>query len=139
MNTEAVRKFKMYFTELKFDEVHALDEIYSDQVIFIDPIHQVDGIENLKAYFKKLNDNLVEGSFRFTDEAIVDNTAYLQWEMDLKLKRPKKIVKATGISVLTVEQKVIRHRDFFDAGELFYENVPVLGSVIRFLKKKIAG
>lgn len=138
MNTEVVRKFKMYFTELKLEEVHALDEIYSDQVIFIDPIHRIEGIENLKSYFKKLNENLVEGSFRFTEEAIVGNTAYLQWEMNLKLKRPKKNVTATGISVLTVEQKVIKHRDLFDAGELFYENVPVLGSVIRFLKRKIA-
>lgn len=58
--------------------------------------------------------------------------------MNLKLKRPKKSVNATGISVLTIkEEKIIEQRDFFDAGELFYENIPILGSIIRFIKKKI--
>jgi len=138
MNIEAVLKFKTYFNQMKLSDDNALNEIYSDNVTFIDPIHRINGIKNLKSYFEKLNNNLVEGSFQFTDESVIDNTVYLQWEMNLQLKRPKKTVKASGISVLTVEQKIIRHRDFFDAGELFYENIPVLGSVIRFLKKKIA-
>ncbi len=139
MQIETIEKFKAYFRQLKFDDDTALNEIYSDNVIFIDPIHRINGIENLKSYFKKLDSNLMEGSFQFTNESIIDTTAYLQWEMNLQLKRPKKNVKASGISVLTLEQKIIKHRDYFDAGELFYENIPVLGSVILFLKKKIAG
>lgn len=115
-----------------------LHEIYADPVIFTDPIHQIRGIENLKKYFSKLNENLLEGSFQFTDESIRENTVYLQWEMRVKLKRPKQTVKAIGISVLIVEEKIISQRDYFDAGELFYENIPVLGSIIRFLKRKIA-
>ncbi len=138
MNTEAIQKFKAYFTDMQGSDPARLDEIYADQVIFIDPIHQLRGIENLKSYFSKLNENLLEGSFQFTNESIIDNTVYLQWEMKVKLKRPKQTVKATGISVLIVEQKVMSQRDYFDAGELFYENIPVLGSIIRFLKRKIA-
>lgn len=139
MNIEVVEKFKEYFIQMKGGDFTALNEIYSDDVIFIDPIHSINGIENLKAYFKKLDSNLIEGSFQFTDESTIDNIAYLQWEMNLKLKLPKKNVKASGISVLIVDQKIDRQRDYFDAGELFYENVPVLGRVIRFLKRKIAG
>ncbi|MBK6263848.1 nuclear transport factor 2 family protein [Marivirga sp. S37H4] len=135
---ETVEKFKSYFAQLKLDNNAVLNEIYSEDVIFTDPIHQIKGLENLKSYFKKLDSNLVEGSFQFTDESSRDNIVYLQWEMHLSLKRPKKKVKASGISVLTIEQKIIKHRDYFDAGELFYENVPVLGNIIRFLKKKIA-
>lgn len=139
MQIEIIEKFKAYFTRLKLDDDTALNEIYSDHVLFIDPIHRINGIENLKSYFKKLDSNLIEGTFQFTDESIIDNTAYLQWEMNLQLKRPKKNVKASGISVLTFEQKIIKQRDYFDAGELFYENIPVLGSLILYLKKKIAG
>ncbi|MFB2121468.1 nuclear transport factor 2 family protein [Parapedobacter sp. 2B3] len=138
MQIETVEKFKVYFNQMKLGDDTALNEIYSDNVLFIDPIHRISGIENLKSYFKKLDSNLIEGSFRFIDESIRDNTAYLQWEMNLRLKRPRKNVKASGISVLTVEQKITRHRDYFDAGELFYENIPVLGSIIRSIKKKMA-
>ena len=138
MQIETVEKFKAYFNQMKLGNDTILNEIYSDNVIFIDPIHQINGIENLKSYFKKLDGNLIKGSFRFIDESIRDNTAYLQWEMNLHLKRPRKNVKASGISVLTVEQKITKHRDYFDAGELFYENIPLLGKIIRSLKKKIA-
>lgn len=139
MQIETVEKFKTYFTQMKFVDDSMLNEIYSDDIIFIDPIHRISGIENLKSYFKKLDSNLMEGSFKFIEESICDNIVYLQWEMNLHLKRPKKNVKTSGISVLTIEQKIIKHRDYLDAGELFYENIPVLGKIIRFLKKKIAG
>jgi limonene-1,2-epoxide hydrolase len=46
-------------------------------------------------------------------------------------EKTKKNVKASGISELTIEEKIIRQRDYFDVGELFYENIPVLGSIIR--------
>ncbi len=138
MNQEIIEKFKDYFAQMNFNDDFILREIYSDNVVFTDPIHELHGIEKLIEYFKKLNDNLIEGSFQFIDEASIDNKAYLVWEMNLKLKKPNKHVKASGISVLIIDGKIVSQRDFFDAGELFYENIPVLGSIIRFLKKKIA-
>lgn len=138
MKTIILEKFKQYFSPIDFTDQSNLNEIYSDQIVFKDPIHEIKGIENLKAYFQKLNDNLIEGSFHFTDESKVENKAFLSWEMDLKLKRPKKNVKASGISVLIIEDKIINQRDYFDAGELFYENMPILGGIIRSIKKKLS-
>lgn len=139
MNQPIIDKFKSYFTQMNFDHPSVLNEIYSDQIVFKDPIHEIEGIKNLKAYFDQLNNNLIEGAFAFTDETIVDNKAYLSWEMHVKLKRPKKRIVASGISVLTVEEKITHQRDYFDAGEMFYEHIPLLGGIIRSLKKKIAG
>ncbi len=138
MGTIVVEKFKDYFSPIDFTKQSVLNEIYSDNIVFKDPIHETHGIESLKSYFQKLNENLIEGSFNFTDESIVDNKAFLSWEMNLRLKRTKKTVKATGISVLIIEDKIISQRDYFDAGELFYENIPVLGGIIRSIKKKLS-
>ncbi|PCH66730.1 MAG: transcriptional regulator [Bacteroidetes bacterium] len=137
MNNIILEKFKNYFTKLNLDDSSALDEIYTDDVLFKDPIHEISGIGNLKYYFEKLNKNLIEGSFLFTDEAISNDKIYLIWEMNLKLNRPRKKVTASGISVLTIRDKIISHRDYFDAGELFYENIPLLGGIIRMIKKQI--
>ncbi|SMG52461.1 hypothetical protein SAMN05661096_03931 [Marivirga sericea] len=137
MNTVIIEKFKHYFSPINFNGQSILKEIYSDHIVFKDPIHEIHGVENLKSYFQKLNENLIEGTFHFTDESLVDNKAYLSWEMNLKLKKPKKNVKASGISVLIIEDKIINQRDYFDAGELFYENMPILGGIIRSIKKKL--
>lgn len=138
MNKRIIEQFKNYFTQMDFNNNSILEEIYANDISFIDPIHKICGIENLMQYFKKLNDNLIEGSFQFTDESVVNNKVYLSWEMNLKLKKPNKNVRASGISVLTIDEKITSQRDYFDAGELFYENIPILGGIIRFLKKKIA-
>ena len=138
MNKEIIERFKAYCIELDLGDVSMLNEFYADEIIFKDPIHAINGIDNLREYFKKLNDNLNAGSFQFMDESVVDNKVYLSWELNLQLKRPKKNVKASGMSVLVIDDKIVSHRDYFDAGELFYENIPVLGSIIRSLKKKIA-
>lgn len=138
MTNIIIEKFKNYFTQIDFSSISVLNEIYSEDIVFKDPIHEIHGIENLKSYFQKLNENLVEGIFHFTDESIVNNKVFLSWEMNLKLKRPKKDVKASGISVLLIEDKIISQRDYFDAGGLFYENIPVLGGIIRSVKKKLA-
>jgi limonene-1,2-epoxide hydrolase len=139
MNKQTIENFKNYFSQMDFENDSVLGEIYAENVVFTDPIHKIKGIDNLRHYFGKLNENLIEGSFLFTEESIIDNKAYLSWTMNLKLKRPKNHVKASGISVLTLKEgKIIEQRDYFDAGELFYEYIPVLGSIIRFIKKKIA-
>ncbi|MTI89149.1 MAG: nuclear transport factor 2 family protein [Balneolaceae bacterium] len=137
MKHEIINQFKNYFAHLNLSDLSALDDIYSDEITFTDPIHQVNGIDSLKQYFATLNKNLVHGSFHFTDETVTDNETYLQWEVSLTLKKPDKTITATGISVLTIDEKIIRHRDYFDAGELFYEHIPVLGAFIRIFKKKI--
>ena len=138
MNAVIIDKFKSYFTQMNFDNPDALSEIYADQIIFKDPVHEIEGVKNLKAYFDKLNSNLIEGSFQFTDDTLVDDKAYLSWEMQVQLKRPNKSVSASGLSVLTLEEKIVHQRDYFDAGEMFYEHIPLLGGILRSLKKKIA-
>jgi hypothetical protein len=42
-----------------------------------------------------------------------------------------------GASHIRYEEKVYYHRDYFDGGRLLYEHVPLLGSVIKQLKKRM--
>jgi hypothetical protein len=34
-------------------------------------------------------------------------------------------------------EKIIFHRDYFDAGAMLYEQIPLLGRVIKWVKQKI--
>jgi hypothetical protein len=91
MNKVIIDKFKDYFIQMDFDKASILKDIYSNDVMFTDPIHGIYGIEKLSDYFNKLNGNLIESSFQFIDESTVDNKSYLSWEMDLKLKKLKRM------------------------------------------------
>lgn len=137
MVADVILKFKKYFEELDLENSSVLDEIYDKQIYFQDPMHEIQGIIDLKKYFQKLNDKLKEGSFQFMEESIIDNKAYLSWELKLTLKKRYKSITASGISVLSFEDKITHQRDYFDAAQLFYEPIPILGGLIRLIKKKI--
>ncbi|HDY7901818.1 TPA: nuclear transport factor 2 family protein, partial [Vibrio vulnificus] len=47
-------------------------------------------------------------------------------------------VEVKGVSHLKFEAgKVIYHRDYFDLGEMLYENLPLLGGIIRAIKQRL--
>ena len=52
-----------------------------------------------------------------------------------KLAGGKDIV-VDGATDLMFEEKIIYHRDYIDMGQMLYEQIPVLGSIIRYIKKK---
>ena len=51
------------------------------------------------------------------------------------LKRGKPVI-VNGLSQLTCGDRIFYHRDYFDAGQLLYEQVPLLGAVNRWLKRR---
>ena len=61
--------------------------------------------------------------------------------MMVKHKRIKRgeIIRVEGASYLkTRGEKVFYHRDYFDLGTIVYENIPVVGAIIRLLRFKLA-
>lgn len=135
---ECIYKLISYFEALSDNKNTPISSFYDNGIIFKDPIHEIESIVLLEEYFQKLNRNLKSGGFTFKNIEVTDHKCYLEWDMEVELYRPNKRVFSSGISVLTFTNKVVHHRDYFDAGELFYEHVPILGSMIRFIKRKIA-
>ena len=42
------------YQQLSIDNLTSLDDIYHPQIVFIDPIHHIQGLEPLKNYFEHL-------------------------------------------------------------------------------------
>jgi hypothetical protein len=64
--------------------------------------------------------------------------AMLTWTMRLNLRRgPAETLVVPGVSHLRFGDRIDYQRDHFDAGALIYENVPVLGALVRFVKRRL--
>ena len=117
-----------------------LGELYSDDVHFTDPLHDVHGLSDLHAYFAKLYANVSELSFDFRGfDQVREGEGYLRWVMSYRHPRLDggRLITVDGCSHLLWRDKVYRHRDYFDAGALLYEHLPVLGRVIAWLKRSM--
>jgi hypothetical protein len=55
-----------------------------------------------------------------------------------RLKQGEPILVQGCSHLLWTDDKVFQHRDFFDAGALLYEHLPVMGRMIRWLKGRLA-
>lgn len=138
--SEFLRGFARRFAQLNKDNLRKLDELYSEDIHFTDPLHEVQGLTNLRAYFRELYANVNELRFDFHGfDQICDGEGYLRWVMSYRHPRlaSGQLIRVSGCSHLLWRDKVYRHRDYFDAGALLYEHLPILGRVIAWLKRRL--
>ncbi|MGR5093105.1 nuclear transport factor 2 family protein [Vibrio maritimus] len=137
MNIEAVSEV---YEKLSKDNLYLLEGLYHKDVVFEDSAHRFEGWDQLSAYFDSLYTNVIQCDFSIQHHQQVEDTGFLTWTM--KLKHPKlnggQPVEVNGVSHIRFKgDRVIYHRDYFDLGEMLYENIPLLGAVIKNIKQRL--
>jgi len=134
-----IQHFQGLFNELDKGNLHRLQAIYSEDICFQDPFGKVHGLNELTRYFANAYDNVLFCKFSFSDALIQQHRCTLPWVMSLRHKRIRggASLEVEGISLLEIRGGLVcYHRDYFDAGQLLYENLPVFGSIVRWVKRQ---
>lgn len=136
-------EIQQFFNNFNTDTVHLADAFYDPDVVFRDPIVELTGRDNLKAYYADMYENVVSIRFDFSGGIEKDEEAVVFWTMELRAKGLKggEPVLLDGVSHIKFggkAGKAVYHRDYFDMGAFVYENVPVLGSIVRYTKKRLS-
>ena len=129
------------YSQLSTDNLELLENIYHKDITFIDPLHKVQGFEDLQKYFYGLYESLTSCCFTIEHIFQSNNEAVVYWCMSYQ--HPKlnsaKLITVQGHSHIKGENdKVIYHRDYLDAGAMLYEHLPLIGRVIQWIKVKAA-
>lgn len=143
MNNEPdwLNEFTSVYQKLNTDNLVLLNSIYHQEITFIDPIHEIKGLEELQQYFQGLYQNLESCQFIISEVISQPNQAAIYWKMTYqhpKLNKGNEVSVFGSSHLKAKEGKVIYHRDFLDLGSMLYEQLPVLGKVIRLIKSKAA-
>lgn len=138
-NTE---RFKVLYHSLSRNRVsqNLLSTCYADNVVFCDPFHKIKGIRALTDYFIAMYSNVDYIDFIFNQNWHQNNCSMIRWTMNFRHPRLRKgeLISIEGCSELRWEKdRIIYHRDFFDAGAMLYEHLPVFGWVISKLKERM--
>lgn len=139
MSEKTLNAFTALYQVLRKENLPRLGEVYHSEAVFEDPLHRVEGLEALTRYFSHLYENLNHCHFEIEQSHLLEQRGFLYWKMRLSHKKLNsgKDITVSGHSVLTFkEEKVIHHRDYFDVGEMLYEQLPVIGRVIKMIKVK---
>lgn len=120
-----------------------LDEFYDPEIVFEDPITKVSGVKELKDYYKHAYASVKEINFNFLNIVSSSNNYTCEWEMTLRVPSLNfgKAYSVRGVSVLTFSEKtdkVIKHHDYLDLGDMVYERIPLIGKAVKFAKSKLS-
>ncbi|QUX93419.1 nuclear transport factor 2 family protein [Marinomonas sp. A3A] len=138
-NSLLIERFKAFYLDVKHPKLDKIDDVYAEDVLFKDPVHELRGAENLHAYLSEMCVNVHSGRFEYLDQIVSDNTAYIKWNMHFKHpKLGNKTITVRGISQVQFNERIYFHEDVYDLGQLIYEHVPLLGAVVKGLKKRLA-
>lgn len=136
-----VDKFVAIYQQLNKHNLSLLDDIYHQDIHFVDPLHEVSGLVDLHQYFANLYSNVTQCHFDISDAHTSEHHAFVYWTMTYrhpKLSGHNKIM-VDGHSHLVFDgEKIINHRDYFDVGALLYRHIPVLGSIVKLIDKRAA-
>ncbi|MFJ4345428.1 nuclear transport factor 2 family protein [Pseudomonas sp. NPDC089401] len=136
-----LQHFTERFATLDSSKLELLGDLYSEDVIFRDPLHQISGLPALRAYFAQLYANVAEVRYSFDGhDECQPGQGYIRWTLHYRHPRLAggKPISLQGCSHLRWRNRVHFHQDYFDAGALLYEHIPVMGGAIRWLKGRLA-
>lgn len=137
----ALDGFLAVYEQLGADNLDLLERIYSQEVHFCDPAHEIRGLDALRRYFAALYKNVDSVDFTFSRRHLSGDEAYLSWRMTLRHPRLARgrAIGVDGLSYLQFDDsgKVRYHHDYFDLGAMLYEHLPLLGSVIKTIKRRL--
>lgn len=137
---ENLERFKKAMNDVTADSLDLLPEIYDEDVRFVDPLHEIEGLEALRDYYARLYEGVAEIRFEFLNEVTNGEEISLVWIMHMRHKNfhPDEVLQLPGMSYVKFEDgKVTHHRDSFDVGAMIYERVPVLGGLVRHIKGRL--
>ncbi len=132
-------EFCQYYAELDQKPLSQLEQIYSDDIQFCDPVHCIHGIAIFTRYFEELMQQVQRCRFDIEQVVEQDQEAYVRWVMNFQHPRLNggQLISVPGVSHLRFAEKIHYHCDYYDLGAMLYEHIPLLGTLVKGIKKRL--
>jgi steroid Delta-isomerase len=137
-------RLSQFYTEITKQSVGLISELYAPDAYFKDPFNEVKGIKSIETIFSHMFVQVknprfevlssIQGQGEQKNEAFLVWLFYWQQNAQGKYSAP---IRGSSHVKFNDDGQVIYHRDYWDAAEELYETLPLLGTVMRFLKKKL--
>ena len=136
----ALARFRTFYDEFSETWIERVEELYAPGFVFRDPFHAIEGdFTALRTYFRRVLTALHVTRFVVEDVATGAHGSYVRWrwEWQRRARDPLRVVPGVTHLRFTADGAIVIHRDLFDAAEGFYEALPVVGGLLRTIKRRL--
>lgn len=128
-----------FFEQLTSTDVQQMGERYTEQAFFKDPFNEVRDLIGVQRIFAHMFETLDAPRFVVRDGLVQNDQCFLTWDFGFRLKGRPQLRQIHGSSHLrfAADGRIKYHRDYWDAAEEFYEKLPLLGGLLRLIKRRL--
>ena len=139
-NTQAAtQRLIALYEQLSPAHLSALDVYYAPDAHFKDPFNDVRGVPAIAQIFAHMFATLDQPRFTVTQHIVQGDQAFLGWEFRFRMRRwrpqVEQCIHGATLVRFDVQGRVMLHRDYWDAAQELYEKLPILGGLMRWLRK----
>ena len=137
MNRDRLEALVAWYQTLTPSSLSRLSEFYTDDAWFKDPFQEFASRARLRRVYEHMFETLEQPRFEVTGTVLEGRQGFLIWNMHFRRGGRAFTLHGSTHLLFTEDGRVCRHRDYWDAAEELYEKLPVLGWLMKRLKKKI--
>ena len=133
-----LQRVVQYFESLTLDTVGRIGDIYADDAFFKDPFNEVRGLPAITHVFRHMFTQVDAPRFVVTKAVCQGDDAFITWDFLFRMKRfsaDAQCIRGASHLRFGADGRIASHRDYWDAAEELYEKLPVLGGLMRLLKR----
>jgi steroid delta-isomerase len=135
-----VHRLVAFFEGLRADDLPRLSQLYAEDAFFKDPFNEVHGVHAIRRIFEHMFEALERPQFVIQDSVVQGDQCFLSWDFRFAQRRGQAgEMHIRGASHLRFasDGRIAMHRDYWDAAEELYEKLPLLGALMRWLKRRV--
>lgn len=138
----ALNRLVAFYEKLGPTDVARLDRFYAPDARFKDPFNDVQGIPAIAAVFDHMFKRLASPRFVVHESIQQGSQAVLVWDFLFAFRSSdgtlavQQVIRGATHLQFDTSGLVCLHRDYWDAAEELYEKLPVLGSFMRWLRRR---
>jgi len=137
---DALQRYIAFYETLSPETLPQADTVFTGDARFKDPFNDVRGIDRIRHVFTDMFKTVGAPDFHVTGSGWKDDAVcYLRWRFTYRVGGKGDPVIVEGMSDVTFAPngKVSSHIDFWDAAQGLYEHLPVIGMVLRALRRRV--
>ena len=141
MSATHVERARAYFESITPESAQRIDTIYATDAYFKDPFNEVHGVAAIRRIFEHMFVQVEAPRFVVREVVAQGSDAFLTWDFLFRIRRlssREQVIRGASHLKFDREGRIRYHRDYWDAAEELYEKLPILGGLMRLLKKRAA-
>jgi len=136
-----VDRVARFFETLTPESLSDLASVYTEDARFKDPFNEVQGLPAIRGVFEHMYRQLDAPRFVVRDRLGDERQAFLTWDFVFRFRGEarERVIRGSTHLRLAPDGRACEHRDYWDAAEELYEQLPVLGGFMRWLRRRAGG